>query len=201
MRAPALQWMDGRSTAAGAAAAVKRCDVASVHDSTLLDEAGAALVAAVYSVLNGDQVRECALPANFSGLRFARYRVGDEYGWHTDDAYNAQGFRADLSFTLMLGPATRGGELSFLDGGGGSAEQFDLDAGDLVVYPSTMPHAVARVLAGERMVLIGWIQSFVRDHGQRALLAELHRMATKESERQPERLQAVRNELLRRWGG
>jgi PKHD-type hydroxylase len=198
-RVGSLQWVDGRQSAAGVAAAVKRCDIASVHDQALLDEESSRLVAEVYRLLNSDQVKECALPANLSGLRFVRYSAGDEYGWHTDEAFNPQGFRADLSFTLLLKSAVRGGDLYCMHEG--EEQLFGLDVGELLIYPATLSHCVSRVHEGERIVLIGWIQSAVRDHAKRALLGELSRMATNPRDREPQRIQAVRNELLRRWCG
>lgn len=199
-RVPKLQWLDGRSTAAGAAASVKSCQIAAVHDAALLDETGSELVKAVYAVLMGDHVRAAALPAGFSGLRFVRYRPGDGYGWHVDDAYNEQGFRSDLSFTFCLQSASDGGELECVVQDGEVAT-LKLAPGDVVVYPSTLCHRVTTVHAGERIVLIGWLQSLVRDAGKRSLLDELHRLTLAPSEQQADRIRAVRNELLRRWGG
>jgi PKHD-type hydroxylase len=42
-----------------------------------------------------------------------------------------------------------------------------------LVYPSTQLHSVEPVLAGERYVLVGWIESRIRQAEQRELLFEL----------------------------
>jgi len=42
-----------------------------------------------------------------------------------------------------------------------------------LVYPSTQLHSVEPVLTGERLVLVGWIESRIREAEQRELLFEL----------------------------
>jgi PKHD-type hydroxylase len=48
-----------------------------------------------------------------------------------------------------------------------------LPAGHLVAYDSTSLHRVAPVTRGERMVTVGWAQSYVRDSARRELLFDL----------------------------
>jgi PKHD-type hydroxylase len=52
-------------------------------------------------------------------------------------------------------------------------QQVKLDAGDAVVYPSASIHRVAEVSAGERLVILAWIQSYVKDAARRELLFDL----------------------------
>jgi len=52
-------------------------------------------------------------------------------------------------------------------------ERFRLPAGYAVVYPSTLLHRVEPVIAGERFVAVGWIESRIRHADQRELLFEL----------------------------
>jgi predicted 2-oxoglutarate/Fe(II)-dependent dioxygenase YbiX len=54
-------------------------------------------------------------------------------------------------------------------------DEIKLPAGHMVVYPSTAIHRVAPVTEGERLVAVGWAQSYIRDAGQRELLFELER--------------------------
>jgi PKHD-type hydroxylase len=48
-----------------------------------------------------------------------------------------------------------------------------LPAGCLVAYPSTTLHRVAPITRGERLVAVGWAQSYVRDPGRREILFDL----------------------------
>jgi PKHD-type hydroxylase len=97
------------------------------------------------------------------------------YGPHVDAALmgGRETLRTDLSGTLFLSdPADyEGGEL-VVDGAQGR-QSAKLPAGDLVLYPSTQPHAVTPVTRGVRIACVFWVQSLVRDHAQRALLFEL----------------------------
>ncbi|HXK16319.1 MAG TPA: 2OG-Fe(II) oxygenase [Polyangiaceae bacterium] len=192
-----MNWKDGSVTAKGAAASVKRCLVANTFgEMAFQTQEGAELLAHVVSALmRSEEFQERALPFRISEMRFMRYPGGGSYGLHTDEPINPNGFRADLSFTLLLQPASVGGDL-VVDG-----ETIRMVAGDVYLYPSTTAHGVTIVDAGERIAIVGWVQSYVRDHAKRALIADLNRMANNEHEREPVRIQAVRNELLRRWGG
>jgi len=81
--------------------------------------------------------------------------------------------RRDVSFTLWLtSPASYGGgelliETPF------SEYRYKHAAGSMVVYPSTSLHQVTEVTSGERLVVVGWARSFVRDPAKRELLFEL----------------------------
>jgi PKHD-type hydroxylase len=198
-----LHWRDGRTTARGSAAAVKDCQIAETFgDQAFSDEYGASVLARTMSVLfESEAFRERALPFRVSTLRYMRYAKGGSYGPHTDESINANGFRADLSFTIMLKPANVGGELMVHDAAGAWAAMVSMRSGEVRLYPSTTVHQVSEVVSGERIVIVGWVQSMVRDHDKRELLAELNRMAQNPAERQEVRIQAVRNELLRQWGG
>ena len=95
-----------------------------------------------------------------------------KYGRHIDNAYMSSG-RADLSFTIFLNRKDeyKGGELSIeslnLD------EKFKLNAGEIIIYPSTYLHSVEEVTDGERLVLIGWIESYVKSIEEREYLFDL----------------------------
>lgn len=175
-------WKDGATTALGAAARAKRCKVAQVND------AGA--VAGLYSFLGGDRVRDFALPQHVFGLRLVSYERGDYYGAHVDEAVGGA-FRADLSFSAVLQEPVDGGQLHVQGNG------VLVGTGQIVLYPSTTVHEVTPVIEGRRIVLVGWIQSYVRDAAKRQLLADLQYVL--ENDYDANRVRAVRNELLRRW--
>ncbi len=194
---PRLHWNDGKSSARGLAAEVKDCEIAAtIGDAEFSTARGARLLAeTVQCLLSSAGFRDEALPLRLSALRFVRYRLGGSYGVHTDEALSGNGFRADLSFTILLQSATAGGKLHV------GGEQVSMLEGDVFLYPSTTAHGVSTILEGERVVLVGWVESMVRRADRRALLAKLHEMVSNPAERQPTNIQAVRNELLRQWCG
>jgi PKHD-type hydroxylase len=125
------------------------------------------------------------------------------YGTHVDEALiNNQ--RTDISFTLFLSENTQyqGGELVLEDSSG--ERSWKLDAGDLLVYPSTYLHRVNEVNDGERLVIVGWLTSRVREPNQREILFDMEQSLREEfnlngKTEQYDRLSRVRNNLLRQW--
>jgi len=115
----------------------------------------------------------------------SRYEVGMGYGTHVDNALmggsdplhrNAQPtdlMRTDLSLTLFLNSPEDydGGELVIEDTLG--HHPFKLPAGAMVLYPATTLHRVEPVTRGTRLVAVTWVQSLVRNAGDRELLFEL----------------------------
>ena len=84
-----------------------------------------------------------------------------------------QPLRSDVSFTIFISnPAEyEGGELvSYL---GSETISFKGKPGSAVFYPSTTIHEVMPVTAGERLVIIGFIESQIPDQMQRDLLYTL----------------------------
>ena len=107
---------------------------------------------------------------------FSRYEVGMSYGTHVDNAVmNApsQSMRTDLSFTLFLNSPNsyEGGELVIENTRG--EEAIKLEAGSMVIYPSSTLHRVETVTSGSRLVAVSWIQSQVRSPEQREILFDL----------------------------
>jgi len=83
------------------------------------------------------------------------------------------GVRTDVSFTLFLADPESydGGELVIETAAG--EDDLKLPAGSMVAYPSTALHRVAPVTRGERLVAVGWAQSYVRDAARREILFDL----------------------------
>jgi PKHD-type hydroxylase len=126
-----------------------------------------------------------------------------EYGLHVDDAL-MHGMRTDLSFTVFLsGPDTyEGGELVIA--GNDADSSIKLAAGSAVVYPTTSLHKVAPVTAGERLVVVGWVRSFLRRADERELLFDLDAAVAElrqSGAAKPllDRILKVRANLLRLW--
>lgn len=164
-------FIDGKLTAGMVASQVKQNEELA-QDPDLLQRLYRIIMA---SVGHSETFRSAALPAKVADFIFARYQPGMRYGDHVDDPIMGQGprFRSDVSMTVFLNPpeAYDGGELVIRTPFG--EQQVKLPEGHAVVYPSASVHRVAEVTRGERLVALTWIQSFVRDAGQRELLYEL----------------------------
>ncbi len=129
------------------------------------------------SLGHNEDFRFAALPHRVADPIFARYRPGMTYGDHVDDPIMGSSgprFRSDVSMTLFLSPPDSydGGELLMRTSFGD--RRVKLPAGDAVIYPSSSLHQVAEVTRGERLVVLTWVQSYVRDPAQRELLYELN---------------------------
>jgi PKHD-type hydroxylase len=164
----------------------------------------AAVTALVERALVANEVFQAAArPKSFVKLMVSRYRAGMQYGTHVDDAIMG-GRRADLSFTLFLSDEGeyQGGALMIEDGL--EERPVRLAAGDAIVYPATSLHRVAPVTAGERLCVVGWVTSLVRDAGQREILFDLEVALKAVFARDGktdlfDRLAKTRSNLLRMW--
>ena len=122
--------------------------------------------------------RNFALPHRIAAPFYARYEEGMGYGDHIDDPVmgSPDHFRTDVSLTVFLSEPDEyeGGELVIQSSYG--EQTFKLPAGHAVLYPSGSLHRVANVTRGVRRVMVAWVQSLVRDPGQRAILYELNQV-------------------------
>jgi len=166
----ASHFVDGRSTASGAAAqAKKNLQLAPDHPGRKeLDQL-------VLTALGRSQAfQETAFPKSVMPPTYNRYDVGMEYGMHVDAPFvNAGRLRADLSFTLFLTALAEydGGDLVMVNGD--VETRLRCEAGDLVVYPTTVLHRVSPVTRGSRWAAVSWVQSHVPDPQARQILADL----------------------------
>ena len=190
--------IDGRVSAGAWARSVKRCAMA---DPRRVESAGVGLSERIMAY---PAIARPHLPVRATRPVFLRYAEGDAYGLHEDNVLQA-GLRADLSYTLWItGDGDfDGGELVL--GSGEGARTFRPTAGTLVVYESGSRHEVRPVRSGVRWVAVGWLQSAVRSAADRRLLARfasaLHGVERARGLTDPSfvELNAIRNELLRRW--
>ena len=163
----AATFTDGRLTAGWAARDVKN------NAQARMNTDAAALRDHLAARIQGNSVFALAArPKRLVSLMFAKYGPGQAYGSHVDNAL-MEGERTDVAFTLFLSdPASYdGGELVIEQAAGDDA--IKLEAGSLFAYPATSLHRVAPVTRGERLVMVGWARSFVRDAGKRELLFDL----------------------------
>jgi len=150
-----------------------------------------------------------ALPLHVFPPLFNRYAGGQSFGSHVDNAIRqvpgtSHRLRTDLSCTLFLSEPAEydGGELMIEDVYG--VHSVKLPAGHMVLYPSTSLHHVRPVTRGARVSSFFWLQSMVRDDGDRTLLFDLDaavRSLTHERADHPVAVQltAVYHNLLRKW--
>lgn len=111
-------------------------------------------------------------PKTITNIIFSRYGDGMEYGTHVD-ASRVGGARADVSFTLFLNDPIDydGGELAIENAQG--EQLIKLPPGEMVTYPSIVPHRVTPVTRGVRLCAVGWVRSLVRDPAAREILYDL----------------------------
>lgn len=198
-------WADGRITAGYQSAQAK-------HNQQLPEDTPVArqLSDEVLGALQRSALFvSAALPLKVFPPLFNRYTGGHSFGSHVDNAIRQvpgtpHRVRTDLSATLFLsGPDEYdGGELVVEDTFG--THEIKLPAGDLVLYPASSLHLVRPVTRGARVASFFWIQSMVRDDGERTLLYDLDRAVQQVHRDLPDSpsavgLTGVYHNLLRRW--
>jgi PKHD-type hydroxylase len=163
-----LFWEEGKKTAGEHAAQVKN-NLQLRRDSDLSIKFSGLLTK---KILNNELIKSFALPKRVHGTIFSKSKTGMEYGRHIDNPFMSSG-RADLSFTVFLNckNSYKGGELSIESFN--AEEKFKLNAGEIIIYPSTYMHSVEKVIDGERLVFIGWIESYVKSIEEREYLFDL----------------------------
>lgn len=95
---------------------------------------------------------------NMQALQYGKYKADGHYEWHIDSGPNLPVHRK-LTFILALSDVNtyEGGELLInLTGDPAHAQSMKIEKGDLVVFPSFVPHKVSPVTAGERITLVTW---------------------------------------------
>ena len=161
-------WEDGKKTAGSHASMVKnnlqlnRNSEVSKKNSQLINK----------KILSNQLIKSFSLPKRIHGIMFTKSSKNMHYGRHIDNPYMSSG-RSDLSFTLSLTnkDSYEGGELIIETLN--SEENFKLNAGQIIIYPSSYLHAVSEVINGNRLVCVGWIESYVRSIEEREYLFDL----------------------------
>ena len=161
-------WEDGKKTAGSYASKVKNNLQLNRESNTSKKYAGLILK----KILSDNLIKSFALPKRIHGIMFAKSTKGMGYGRHIDNSFMSSG-RADLSFTVFLNSQDNydGGELSIESIN--SEERFKLNAGKIILYPSTYLHSVMEVTRGKRIVCVGWIESYVKSIEEREYLFDL----------------------------
>jgi PKHD-type hydroxylase len=201
----AADWVDGRVTAGHQSARAKH-NLQLPDDHPVARQLGDAILAALQ---RHPLFIAAALPLRVFPPLFNRYEGGGSFGSHVDNAIRQvpgtpHRIRTDLSATLFLAAPDEydGGELLVEDTYG--VHSVKLPAGNLVLYPSTSLHSVRPVTRGARIAAFFWIQSMIRDDGQRTLLFDLDTAIQRINQDTPDhpasvQLTGVYHNLLRRW--
>lgn len=201
----AASWVDGRITAGYQAQEVKR-NQQIPEGSEMARTLGEMVLG---GLARSPRFMSAALPLRVFPPMFNSYGVGETFGTHVDTAIRqvaatGQRIRTDLSATVFLTAPEEydGGELVVEDAYGAHAVK--LPAGHMVLYPATSLHRVEPVTRGARVSSFFWIQSMVRDDGQRTLLFDLdmgiQRLApVAEAKETAVQLTGVYHNLLRQW--
>jgi len=201
----AAPWVDGKLTAGVQSGKVKENQQADAADPVVRRLGDEVLQALERNGL----FLSAALPRHVFPPMFSRYTPGMKFGVHVDNAIRpvpgtGQRLRTDISATLFLSDPDEydGGELMIEDSYG--TQSIKLPAGHMVLYPSTSLHLVSEITRGERVAAVFWLQSLVKDTGERALLFDLDQSIqhlTPANAEDPAliRLTACYHNLLRRW--
>ncbi len=176
-----LNWEDGKKTAGNQASLVKN----NLQLNRESDASKKFSLQLIQKILKDELIKSFTLPKKIHGSMFTKSEKGMGYGRHIDNSFMSSG-RADLSFTIFLSEKNEyeGGEL--LIENQNSEHKFKLNSGEIIIYPSTYLHSVQKVLNGNRLAFVGWIESYVKsieereylfdlDAGARALLAKYGR--------------------------
>ena len=161
-------WEDGKKTAGSHASKVKnnlqlsRESEISIKLSHLIRK----------KILSNPLIKSFALPKIIHGIMFTKSLNNMQYGRHIDNPFMSSG-RSDLSFTISLSDKSKysGGELMIEEMN--SEKEFKLNAGEIIIYPSTYLHSVKEIKNGERLVCVGWIESYVKSIEEREYLFDL----------------------------
>jgi PKHD-type hydroxylase len=199
------EWVDGRVTAGHQSTRVKR-NRQLPESHPVAEEIGDVILTALQ---RHPLFVAAALPLRVFPPLFNRYEGGESFGSHVDNSIrqlsgSGHRIRTDLSATLFLSVPDEyeGGELLVEDTYG--VHPVKLPAGHLVLYPSTSLHHVRPVTRGARVAAFFWVQSMVRDDGQRTLLFDLDTAIQRLNQDAPDHPSAVQltgvyHNLLRRW--
>ncbi len=199
-------WIDGQLTAGQQAQTVKKNQQLEA-ESDLTQQLGEIVLERLSQT---PEFISAALPLKIFPPMINRYQQQETYGLHVDNAVrfvpnSVVRVRSDLSATIFLSQADeyQGGELHIKEQFGD--QHIKLNAGDMVLYPSRSLHQVKPVEQGERISIVLWLQSMVRDNEQRAMLYELDQSIQAltdihgHADKEVMRLTNVYQNLVREW--
>ena len=161
-------WEDGKKTAGSHAAQVK--NNLQLNRNSEISKNLSKLI--IKKILSNPLIKSFSLPKNIHGIMFTKSSKGMRYGRHIDNAFMSTG-RSDLSFTIFINEKENyeGGELIVENIN--SENKFKLNSGEILIYPSTYLHSVEEIKSGDRIVCVGWIESYVKSIEEREYLFDI----------------------------
>ena len=161
-------WEDGKKTAGSLASKVK--NNLQLNRNSDISRKNAGFI--VNKLLTNKLIRSFALPKKIHGIMFTRSSKGMKYGRHVDNPYMSSG-RADLSFSIFLNKKDSYGGGELVVENINAENKFKLNEGEIIIYPSTYLHSVEEITNGERLVCVGWIESYVKSIEEREYLFDI----------------------------
>ena len=161
-------WEDGKKTAGSHAAQVKYN--LQLNRNSKISQSLSKLIS--NKILLNPLIKSFSLPKKIHGTMITKSSKGMKYGRHIDNAFMPSG-RADLSFTIFLNKKSdyKGGNLVIENIN--TENKFKLNEGEIIIYPSTYLHEVEQIERGERLVCVGWIESYVKSIEEREYLFDM----------------------------
>ena len=161
-------WEDGKKTAGSYASIVK--NNLQLNRESEISKKLSHLIKK--KMLSSPLIKSFALPKIVHGIMFTKSLNNMHYGRHIDNPFMSSG-RADLSFTISLTDKSTfdGGELIIEEMN--AEKEFKLHSGEIIIYPSTYLHSVKEIKNGERIVCVGWIESYIKSIEEREYLFDL----------------------------
>lgn len=90
-------------------------------------------------------------------LQYTRYPIGGHYRFHNDITVKKEDYMRKMSIVVGLSSEDeyKGGDF-LLSPHGENPQSFRLNKGDLIAFPSYVPHKVTTVTSGNRITLVSW---------------------------------------------
>ena len=161
-------WEDGKKTAGSYASKVK--NNLQLNRNSEFSKKYAELIKR--KILSNQLIKSFALPKLIHGIMFTKSQKDMHYGRHVDNPFMSSG-RSDLSFTISLTHQDSYDVGELLIETINSENKFKINAGEIIIYPSTYLHSVEEIKNGERIVCVGWIESYVKSIEEREYLFDL----------------------------
>ena len=161
-------WEDGKKTA-GTHASIVKNNLQLNRESKTSKKLSLSITK---KIISNPLIKSFCLPKSIHGIMFTKLKNNMQYGRHIDNPFMSTG-RSDLSFTLSLTDKSiyEGGDLIIEEMN--EDKKFKLNSGEIIIYPSTYLHSVKEIITGERLVCVGWIESYVKSSEEREYLFDL----------------------------